>query len=232
MSAKRVFSFVLCLVLIAGFGALQASAADKPKDFPNRPITIMVGFGAGGSSDVGVRILGEALEEGHRTDRPGGKQARRRRPGDVDRLQEQRQAGRLHPGAYQCASTPDHRLRPHPEAGVHHEGFPAGGESRSGPRRHLRSDGEPVQDPGGSAERRQGAAEADQGLDHRDRQRRPLVGAGRGAQGGGTVQHRASGGHAHGAAPGSGWTHRRELRQRRGFPARDEVGPGADAGGL
>jgi tripartite-type tricarboxylate transporter receptor subunit TctC len=63
MNVKRLFSFVLCLVLIVGLGALQAAAADKPKDFPNRPITIMVGFGAGGSSDVGVRILGEALKK-------------------------------------------------------------------------------------------------------------------------------------------------------------------------
>ena len=53
------------------FGALRPrlSAADKPKDFPNRPITIMVGFGAGGSSDVGVRILARGVEEGHRADR-------------------------------------------------------------------------------------------------------------------------------------------------------------------
>jgi tripartite-type tricarboxylate transporter receptor subunit TctC len=63
MSVKRLSSFVLCLVLIVGLGALQAAAADKPKDFPNRPITIMVGFGAGGSSDVGVRILAEALKK-------------------------------------------------------------------------------------------------------------------------------------------------------------------------
>jgi tripartite-type tricarboxylate transporter receptor subunit TctC len=46
-------------LLLAGF----AGAAEKPKDYPNRPITIMVGFGAGGSSDVGVRVLAESLKK-------------------------------------------------------------------------------------------------------------------------------------------------------------------------
>ena len=40
-----------------------ASAADKPKDYPSRPVTIQVGFGAGGSSDVGVRVLAESLKK-------------------------------------------------------------------------------------------------------------------------------------------------------------------------
>ncbi len=44
--------------------AVQISqAAEKPKDYPNRPITIQVGFGAGGSSDVGVRVLAESLKK-------------------------------------------------------------------------------------------------------------------------------------------------------------------------
>jgi tripartite-type tricarboxylate transporter receptor subunit TctC len=44
-------------------------AAERPKDsptaitYPNRPITIQVGFGAGGSSDVGVRVLAESLKK-------------------------------------------------------------------------------------------------------------------------------------------------------------------------
>ncbi len=72
MSVKRLFSYVLFLVLIVGFGALQAAAADKPKDFPNRPITIMVGFGAGGSQRRGGPHSGRGPEEGHRAARPGG----------------------------------------------------------------------------------------------------------------------------------------------------------------
>jgi len=53
---------VICLTL--GPAATQSAwAAEKPKDYPNRPITIQVGFGAGGSSDVGVRVLAESLKK-------------------------------------------------------------------------------------------------------------------------------------------------------------------------
>ncbi|HSB73530.1 MAG TPA: tripartite tricarboxylate transporter substrate binding protein [Candidatus Methylomirabilis sp.] len=54
---------LLTLGLSIAFVTSQAAAADKPKDYPNRPVTIMVGFGAGGSSDVGVRVLGESLKK-------------------------------------------------------------------------------------------------------------------------------------------------------------------------
>jgi tripartite-type tricarboxylate transporter receptor subunit TctC len=53
---------VICLTL--GPAATQSAwAAEKPKDYPNRPLTIQVGFGAGGSSDVGVRVLAESLKK-------------------------------------------------------------------------------------------------------------------------------------------------------------------------
>ncbi len=53
---------ILCLVI--GVAIVQAaSAADKPKDYPGKAITLMVGFSPGGSSDVGARILGEALKK-------------------------------------------------------------------------------------------------------------------------------------------------------------------------
>ncbi|MEW6335363.1 MAG: tripartite tricarboxylate transporter substrate binding protein [Thermodesulfobacteriota bacterium] len=62
---KRLRSGCLALGLAMALGLFltQAQAADKPKDYPNKPITIQVGFGAGGSSDVGVRILAEALKK-------------------------------------------------------------------------------------------------------------------------------------------------------------------------
>ena len=63
MNKKRSRCLVLGLVLIFGLFMAQAEAADKPKDYPIKPVTIQVGFGAGGSSDVGVRILAEALKK-------------------------------------------------------------------------------------------------------------------------------------------------------------------------
>jgi tripartite-type tricarboxylate transporter receptor subunit TctC len=59
----RIRIGIMLAVLAIGLAATQALAAEKPKDFPNRPVTIMVGFGAGGSSDVGVRIIAEALKK-------------------------------------------------------------------------------------------------------------------------------------------------------------------------
>jgi tripartite-type tricarboxylate transporter receptor subunit TctC len=64
MKAKSVWPIVFVNVsLVLTFMASPAVAADKPKDYPNRAITIQVGFGAGGSSDVGVRVLAEALKK-------------------------------------------------------------------------------------------------------------------------------------------------------------------------
>jgi tripartite-type tricarboxylate transporter receptor subunit TctC len=60
--ARGVTSAVVALAL-GLLSSNAASAAEKPKDYPNRPITIMVGFSPGGSSDVGVRVLGEALRK-------------------------------------------------------------------------------------------------------------------------------------------------------------------------
>jgi tripartite-type tricarboxylate transporter receptor subunit TctC len=63
MNRKHSKGLALGLVLTIGLSLMQAQAADKPKDYPNKPVTIQVGFGAGGSSDVGVRILAEALKK-------------------------------------------------------------------------------------------------------------------------------------------------------------------------
>lgn len=63
MKKSRVQCSAVCLVLSLGLFLTPAGAADKPKDYPNKPVTIQIGFGAGGSSDVGVRILADSLKK-------------------------------------------------------------------------------------------------------------------------------------------------------------------------
>ncbi len=65
MKKNRIWLRVAGLFcLVFGFMAIQnLSAADKPKDYPNKPITLQVGFSPGGSSDIGCRVLGEALKK-------------------------------------------------------------------------------------------------------------------------------------------------------------------------
>lgn len=65
MRRKRAW-FIRLAVGVLALGLASGDilfAAEKPKDYPNRAITIMVGFSPGGSSDVGVRILAEALKK-------------------------------------------------------------------------------------------------------------------------------------------------------------------------
>ena len=54
-------ALALTLVLLAGLG--PAAAQDAAKDFPNRPVRIVVPFPAGGPTDVNIRILGQKLSE-------------------------------------------------------------------------------------------------------------------------------------------------------------------------
>jgi tripartite-type tricarboxylate transporter receptor subunit TctC len=51
----------LAVALAAGSALVTPAAAQKPRgDFPTRPITFVVGFGAGGGADVFARALSEA----------------------------------------------------------------------------------------------------------------------------------------------------------------------------
>ena len=63
MKKRRIQCLSVCLLLSLGLLWAPAWAADKPKDYPNKPITIQIGFGAGGSSDVGVRLLADSLKK-------------------------------------------------------------------------------------------------------------------------------------------------------------------------
>ena len=50
------------------FAALQSAPAEAQDTWPSRPIRVMVGFGAGGGTDVATRVIAEPLGEalGHR----------------------------------------------------------------------------------------------------------------------------------------------------------------------
>ncbi|MEW6672721.1 MAG: tripartite tricarboxylate transporter substrate binding protein [Thermodesulfobacteriota bacterium] len=53
-----VMAFVMTLAI-----AVQSQAVDKPKDYPTRPIEVVVQYGAGGGSDIFVRSLFNAARK-------------------------------------------------------------------------------------------------------------------------------------------------------------------------
>jgi len=59
MSADR--KLVAAVVLLAAATAAMPTAAQAQSDYPNRPVTLLVPYGAGGVADVGMRILGDKL---------------------------------------------------------------------------------------------------------------------------------------------------------------------------
>ena len=66
MNRKKLafLAMVLALVFVA-FGcapAQQQAQRDPAADFPSRPITLIVSFGAGGGTDVGARLLTPLVE--------------------------------------------------------------------------------------------------------------------------------------------------------------------------
>ena len=55
---KRIRIVVACLALAAGLPAVASA-----QEWPNRPIRIIVAFGAGGGADIISRILGQSMQE-------------------------------------------------------------------------------------------------------------------------------------------------------------------------
>ena len=51
----------LLAALAAGFAVSLAPAAQAQSDYPNRPVKLVVGFGAGGSTDIVARIVARHL---------------------------------------------------------------------------------------------------------------------------------------------------------------------------
>lgn len=61
MRSVRLIGAVDCLLAMLLVRAVTAECQDRPKDFPMRPITIQAGSVAGGSHDIGVRIVADSL---------------------------------------------------------------------------------------------------------------------------------------------------------------------------
>jgi tripartite-type tricarboxylate transporter receptor subunit TctC len=62
----RAFALVAAVIggLVAMFGSVvSATAEDKPADYPNQPIRIVVPFSAGGATDIAARIIGQKIAE-------------------------------------------------------------------------------------------------------------------------------------------------------------------------
>ena len=55
-------TFKLAIAALAAI-VLQSGAASAQQDWPNKPVRILIGFGAGGGTDVATRIVAEGLAE-------------------------------------------------------------------------------------------------------------------------------------------------------------------------
>src|SRR5580693_3750556 len=61
MKRPRLLRFALSVALMLGLAA--GSAFSQTSDFPNRPIKMLVGFGASGSTDVAARIMAQKMSQ-------------------------------------------------------------------------------------------------------------------------------------------------------------------------
>src|SRR5437870_12672399 len=62
MLSRRRASFLIGLALVTGLAMAEGGA--QTARYPDRPIKILVGFAAGGGTDVAARILAQKLTEG------------------------------------------------------------------------------------------------------------------------------------------------------------------------
>jgi tripartite-type tricarboxylate transporter receptor subunit TctC len=62
MKSPRLLRLALSVALVLGFAA--GTALPQTSDFPNRPIKMLVGFGAGGGTDIVARIVAQKMTEG------------------------------------------------------------------------------------------------------------------------------------------------------------------------
>jgi tripartite-type tricarboxylate transporter receptor subunit TctC len=65
MTMRRLIGSLALAIVVAlpGSAVAQDSSKDLAKDWPNRAIALVVGFAAGGGTDVLARIVGRRLSE-------------------------------------------------------------------------------------------------------------------------------------------------------------------------
>lgn len=63
MISTRLGSLAAGLLLAAGLGMSAATAQDAAADFPNKPVTLVIPFGAGGGSDTLARTLASTAQQ-------------------------------------------------------------------------------------------------------------------------------------------------------------------------
>src|SRR5688572_22751332 len=63
MRKAIIHAFVPGMVIGAGLASGTANSADAVKDFPNKPVRIIVGYAPGGGVDMAARLVGQALGE-------------------------------------------------------------------------------------------------------------------------------------------------------------------------
>jgi tripartite-type tricarboxylate transporter receptor subunit TctC len=72
----KLFFRTACMLIVLAIDAASVAPASAQAPYPNRPIRIVVPFGAGGFADITVRLLGQKL-----TERTGAQVVIENRPG-------------------------------------------------------------------------------------------------------------------------------------------------------
>jgi tripartite-type tricarboxylate transporter receptor subunit TctC len=56
-------TFIAAAAIAAAFAVTVAAPSARAQDWPTKPVHILIGFGAGGGTDVATRILADGLSE-------------------------------------------------------------------------------------------------------------------------------------------------------------------------
>ncbi len=168
------FGRILAILAVCGLvlaGSSTAGAADFPQK--GKAIQMLVGFAAGGSTDVGARLLASGMEK-----ELGTSVVVVNKPGASGQIAytalDPGQTGRLYDREYQLPLFGRQLPGSGPQGDLHPQEFRAAGAARDRPGTLCGQGGQPLQDPQGRRRRRQGESQEGQDFDHGDPERRGL----------------------------------------------------------